>query len=140
MFDAIKKYLNRNQQRRRSYRQGRRGTVYEIICDENIITVSWLTIENERGHRNARWDDVILITAFKQDLWVVDRICLDIVLMDGSYIRVDEEMKGWDSLVQKLPDYLPGCKPFDEWFAAVAFPAFELNETPVFERLTSQTH
>lgn len=134
MLDAIKRYLSRVQQRRGSYREGRRGTVYEIVHDGNNMSVSWVTIENEKGGRLLTWDETISIKAFKRDIYAVDRICLVIGLRDGSGIEVDEEMSGWDSLVQKLPEYLPGCKSFGEWFEVVAFPAFQLNMTPIFDR------
>ena len=135
MLGAIKRYLNRVHQRRRSYREGRRGTVYEIVHDENQMSVSLLTMENEKGTRSFTWDEAISIKAFKRDLFAVDLICLGIELRDGSGIELDEEMAGWDSLVQKLPEYFPGCKNFSEWFQAVAFPAFQLNMTPIFERV-----
>ena len=108
--------------------------MYEIVHDENHMSVSWLTMENEKGSRLLTWDETISIKAFKRDLYAVDRICLLIGLKDGSGIEVDEEMSGWDSLVQKLPEYLPGCKSFGEWFQVVAFPAFQLNMTPIFDR------
>lgn len=135
MFSAISRYLNRINQRRLSYREGRRSTVFEIAHDEHHLRVSWLTIENEKGNRSLTWAEMISIKAFKRDLYAVDRICLGIELRDGSGIELDEEMAGWDSLVQKLPEYLPGCKSFGEWFEVVAFPAFQLNMTPIFERL-----
>jgi len=99
------------------------------------MNVSWLTIENERGSRSLTWDEVISIKAFKRDLYAVDRICLIIGLKDGSGVEIDEEMSGWDSLVQKLSEYLPGCRSFGEWFEVVAFPAFQLNMTSIFERV-----
>ena len=135
MFDSIKRYLGTVQRRRRSSREGRRGTVYEIVHDEKQVTVSWLTIENEKGSRSLTWDEVISINAFKRDLYVVDRVCLGIDLSDGSSIELDEEMNGWDALTQKLPEYLPGCKTFGEWYLEVAFPAFQLNMTVIFERV-----
>jgi len=98
------------------------------------MSVSWLTMENETGSRLLMWDETISIKAFKRDLFAVDRICLEILSKDGNSIEVDEEMSGWDSLVQKLPEYLPGCESFGEWFEGVAFPAFQLNMTPIFER------
>lgn len=82
------------------------------------------------------WDDAISIKAFKRDIWAVDLICLVIELSNGGGIEVNEEMGGWDSLVQKLPEYLPGCKTFGEWFETVAFPAFHPNLTSIFERLS----
>ena len=136
MLDALKTYLNRVRARRRSYREGRRGTVYKIVHDERHMSISWLTIENERGVRSLVWDEAISIKAYKVDVWAVDLICLGIELSDGSGIEVNEEMDGWDSLVQKLPEYLPGCITFGEWFEVVAFPAFQLNLTSIFERVS----
>ena len=135
MLHAIKRYLNRVRERRMSYREGRRGRVYEIVHDGTHMSLSWLTMENEKGNRSLTWNEVISIKAFKRDLYVVDLICLGIELRDGSAIEVDEEMSGWDSLVQKLPEYLPECKSFGEWFHLVGFPAFQLNMTSIFERV-----
>ena len=108
--------------------------MFEIAHDENQLSVSWLTLENEKGNIFLKWDETISIKAFKRDLYAVDRICLGIELKDGSAVELDEEMAGWDTLVQKLPEYLPGCKSFGEWFEVVAFPAFQLNLTPIFEK------
>jgi len=135
VVDAFKQFIELVQQRYKSHRDGRRPTVYEILHDADHLSVSWLTGKNKSGNRSLQWDDVVLLTAFKRDLYVVDRICLEIELKDGESIEVDEEMKSWDSLVQKLPEYLPGCKRFGEWFGVVAFPAFALNETRIFERV-----
>lgn len=133
MLDALKTYLNRARARRRSYREGRRGTVYKIAHDERHMSISWLTMENERGVTSLTWDEAISIKAFKRDLWAVDLICLEIELRGGNRIEVNEEMDGWDSLVQKLPEYLPGCTAFADWFEIVALPAFKLNLTSIFE-------
>ena len=51
---------------------------------------------------------------------------------DGSSAVISEDVEGWKELVDALPDYLPGCLPFHEWFFAVAFPAFEPNPTELF--------
>jgi hypothetical protein len=108
--------------------------VYEIAHDENHMNISWLTVENKRGSKSLTWNETISIKAFKRDLYVVDLICLGIELKDGSAIEINEEMGGFDSLVQKLPEYLPGCQTFGEWFQLVAFPAFQSNITAIFER------
>jgi hypothetical protein len=98
------------------------------------MNVSWLTVENEKGQRSVMWDDVISIAAFKRDLFTVDLICLVMTLKNDAAVQVDEEMNGWDSLVQTLPAYLRGCKKYEEWFQTVAFPAFQTNLTVLYER------
>src|SRR3954452_2512725 len=132
---TFKQLVQLVKERYKSHRDGRGKTVYELLHDADRLSVSWLTGKNESGNRSFQWDDAIVLTAFKRDLYVVDRICLEFELKDREIIEVDEEMKGFDSLVQKLPEYLPGCKSFGEWFEVVAFPAFKLNTTQIFERV-----
>jgi len=48
--------------------------------------------------------------------------------------ELNEEMNGWDSLVEALPRYLPGFKKSEEWFSDVAFPAFETNLTTLYTK------
>ena len=133
--DAFKQFFRLVQRRYKSHRDGTRLTEYEIFHDADHLSVSWLNEKNESGNASLQWNDVTLLIVFKRDLYVVDRICSAIELKDGKSTEVDEEMKGWDSLVQKLPEYLPGCKSFGEWFQVVAVPAFKLNETRIFERV-----
>lgn len=132
---TFKQLIQLVKQRYQSHRDGRGKTVYEILHDADRLSISWLTGKNVSGNKSFQWDDAIVLTAFKRDLYVVDRICLEFELKDGEIIEVDEEMKGFDALVQKLPEYLPGCKSFDEWFEVVAFPAFKLNATQIFQRV-----
>lgn len=80
------------------------------------------------------WPDVIRVEAFKRDLYTVDQVCLLFITTDGLGFEIHEEMSGWDTLVQALPTYLPGCQTFGEWFLTVIFPAFELNLTVIYER------
>jgi hypothetical protein len=98
------------------------------------MSVSGLTIENVSGHDILHWRDVIRVEAFKRDLYVVDQICLLFLKKDGFALEIHEEMSGFDTLVQSLPTYLPGCQTFGEWFLTVAIPAFELNLTVIYER------
>ena len=98
------------------------------------MTVSSLTIENESRQTVFHWRDVIRVEAFKRDLWAVDQICLAFIQTGDTEVEINEEMDGWNSLVEQLPDYLPGCQKFEEWFQPVAIPAFELNLRVIYER------
>jgi hypothetical protein len=86
------------------------------------------------GEVFAPWSRIVAIHAFKEDLLVIDRISLRFGLDDGTSVVISEEVEGWKDLVDALPDYLPGCLPFHEWFFAVAFPAFETNPTELYRR------
>jgi hypothetical protein len=80
------------------------------------------------------WSGICLVTAFKRDLFTVDCICLHFADADGTVVELNEEMAGWNRLVDALPTLLPGCKPQSEWYFAVAFPAFTANPTQIYHR------
>ena len=138
MLTGLKSYFNRVYQRSKSLREGRRRTVYTITHDSDGMNVASLTIENETGTTSLHWRDVIRVEAFKRDLYAVDLICLAFILGDNTEIEIHEEMEGWKTLVTNLPEYLPGCQRFEEWFRPVAVPAFDLNLTVIYERDTAQ--
>jgi hypothetical protein len=81
-----------------------------------------------------RWADVRKAVAFKRDQYVVDRICIIFELSDSA-LEVNEDMQGWEQLVNQLPAHLPGTRVYTDWFGEVAFPAFKTNEKAIFERV-----
>jgi len=78
------------------------------------------------------WNKISRILVFKRDLFTVDCICLLIATEDGPAYELNEEMKGWRSFIEALPEHIPGCKPWTDWFQSVAFPAFATNETEIY--------
>lgn len=103
-----------------------------IIHNPELILVErW-----ERGIKTASrmvcWGDVFHVVAFKRDLFSADLVCLEIQDGVNSSIEVDEQMEGWQELVAKLPDYLPGFPRFGEWFSRVALPPFATRPTELF--------
>jgi hypothetical protein len=134
MLQAFKSYCQRLHERQKSYYAGRRGTSYTIFHNANSMKLSWLSMENERGELVVSWQDVVGIETFKRDLYAVDLICLAFIRKDSKSLELNEEMDGWKSLVDKLPEYFPGCQKFEEWFEVVAFPAFEPNLATIYRR------
>ena len=98
------------------------------------MKLSWVGMKEDRGEKVIAWEDVIRVEAFKRDLYAVDLICLSIHFDHNTSIEIDEEMAGWDSLVDRLEEYLPRSKKFDYWFELVAFPAFKRNLTVIYRR------
>jgi hypothetical protein len=96
------------------------------------MRLSWLGLKYDRGEIVIAWRDAVRIEVFKRDLYSVDLICLTIFLKDSKAVEINEEMEGWNSLVEKLPEYLTGCQKFEEWFQVVAFPAFKSNNTVIY--------
>jgi hypothetical protein len=80
------------------------------------------------------WEAVARVVAFKRDLYIHDLLCVTFELADGSGFEIHEHMMGWQDLIDSLHDRLPGSVPFVEWWQEVVFPAFETNETTLFER------
>ena len=109
-------------------------TVFTIFHNANALKLSWRGPSHDNGDFVIAWKDTIRIEVFKRDLFAMDLICLDIVLRDDRTLEVNEEMDGWKSLVDKLPEYLPGCQTLEDWFPPVVFPAFKTNRTIIYLR------
>lgn len=78
------------------------------------------------------WSRIAKMDVFKRDLFGHDLVCMAIEASDGAVLEVDEEMDGWMPFIEILPDRLPGCKPWHDWFMRVTFPAFETNLETIF--------
>jgi len=104
MLEGFRSYLHRVAEKQKSYRQGRRRTVYKIFHNANAMKVSWLGVENDRGEIVIAWKDTVRVEAFKRDLYAVDLICLSVLLKDNKAIEINEEMEGFESLAGKLPE------------------------------------
>ena len=111
---------------------------YAISFDSSAFTVTNLRDRRQEAVTMS-WQDVSQVTAFKRDLFTVDCICLFLARSDDIGVELDEEMASWKSFIEALPQYLPGCKPWSEWFMDVAFPAFETKLTLVYDRASTRT-
>ena len=127
-------YFSRSVTRAMSIFKGRRGTEYTINVLPEGVRLSWLTLEGESGHRRIRWEDISSVVVYKRDLYTSDMICLLCTLVDGFQFEFQEEMPCWQSLVDALPQHLPGCPVYSEWWNPVAVPAFVTNERTLFQR------
>ena len=116
----------------RATRTVRRGPVYTIFHNANALKLSWVGAFKDRGEIVIAWRDAVSIEAFKRDLYSVDLICLTFHLRNEKVVEINEEMGGFESLVTTLPEYLPGCQTFGEWYTEVAFPAFKPNLTVIY--------
>ena len=134
MLEGFRPYLYRVRERQKSYGGGRREAVYTIFHNANAMKLSWSSIKNEKYELVVAWEDTVGVKAFKRDLYTVDLICLAILLKHNQAVELNEEMTGWESLVEKLPTYLPGCQRFEDWFSAVAYPSFKPNVTDIYPR------
>ena len=104
MIDELK-YLYRVAERQKAAYTGRRETAYTIFHNANAMKLSFVGMKNERGQLVFAWQDTVQVKAFKRDLYAVDLICLAILMKNNKAVEINEEMSGWESLVEKLPQF-----------------------------------
>jgi hypothetical protein len=134
MAGGVQNYFRRVGERIKSYARGRRGTAFYISHDAGGLRVTSLNMGNEFGEAACRWEQVAAVVTYKRDLFAYERIQLHLRLADGRAVELHEGMTGWAALVDKLPEYLPGMRPFAEWRDAAAFPAFLPNAKLLYAR------
>jgi hypothetical protein len=78
------------------------------------------------------WGATNCINAFKVDLFTIDMICFEFYQGDGSRIEINEQMGGFDLVVEVLPGRFKG---FDrDWLGKVAKSAFATNFTELWKK------
>jgi len=78
------------------------------------------------------WARVTKITAFKLDLWSKDLVCIEFEQENGTSVRTNEEMPGYDALKKTLPLRFAGLNV--EWEKSVVLPAFATNLTVLWSK------
>jgi hypothetical protein len=136
MLPLFKAYFGRLAERLSSSRTVARDRVYKIFHNANALKVSWAGPVNDTGEIVIAWRDIVRVEVFKRDMYAVDLICVTFHLSAEKSLEINEDMDGWESLMQKLPEYLPGCQTFGDWFTEVAFPAFKRNLKVIYRRQT----
>jgi hypothetical protein len=104
-----------------------------ISFDDESLRVSNLRGGRESSLFEKRWSEVTVAIAYKRDCFSYDVICVAIETSTGA-IEIHEQMRGWNSLVQALPERLPGCQKYEEWFTKVAQPPFATSQIEIFRR------
>ncbi len=78
------------------------------------------------------WEDIEKLKAFKLDLVALDEICLMLVINSGESFQISESTEGWFLFNRKLKQHFPEINA--NWEIEIANPAFERNETVLFDR------
>jgi hypothetical protein len=130
----MKQFFHNVKERIKSQREGRRNTVYEIEVGSSELKVRWLTMENTTGENKVAWSDVVSARAFKRDLFMMDCVCLQFTLLNGTVIEVNEDMKGWKNLLSSLPSVLSGFPEVNSWLGKVTLPPFAVQLTELWKK------
>jgi hypothetical protein len=121
--------------RLRQFLRGR-SAQYPLYADHHIShDRDGLTLEQAAGGIVGRfaWPEVQGAIAFKRDLLTTDMVCIEFALETSSF-EINEETPGWQTVVEVLPAYLLGARPYAEWWPKVQQPPFEASTVTVFRR------
>jgi hypothetical protein len=77
------------------------------------------------------WNEIDKLIGFKIDRFTIDDICLRIEAENKISIAA-EEFNGWRKFITELLNYFP--KIDKNWEGIIANPAFERNETVLYNR------
>jgi|SRR5690606_20240437 len=98
---------------------------------EPINSFSYYESGFNLNEKHINWDDIRRITVHKEDLITVDCIYVNIELETDDFFRIHEDLPEYDEFMKKLQD---NVQISPAWFQYVAFPAFERNETVIYDK------
>ena len=106
----------------------------KIYNDNGIFTYyeNGFEIKIENTVKNLKWNEIKTLIAYKKDLFAVDIICLDIILENETFLKINEETKGWFKFLEHSKEKLEIKDKTSEMNIAVT--AFEPNTTIIFDR------
>jgi len=82
---------------------------------------------------NVAWADITGVAAYKANLVFLDLICMSISTESGT-VEINDEIDGWERLIEEFPDHLPGFPRVSAWFHRVALPLFDTNFTRLYSK------
>ena len=97
-------------------------------------SLPWLSVQVGEGAADIRWHQIKEVRALKTVARQYDLICLRIETYDGRQVDLDEDLDGWEALIDALPRRLTGCRTWQDWWPEVAWPPLRETETVVFTR------
>ena len=97
-----------------------------MSAPEVTITDSGFRLHGcQDGPLEVRWSDIVEIVAYKFAAFAYDVVCLRFRLhATDEFIEMAEESPGYENFVKAVAARFPLA---DNWWQAVAFPAFETN-------------
>jgi len=105
----------------------------DAVLTWNTTGITLRRMEKGKGllTTTVAWRDITGVTEFKADLGFVDLLCMAIFTENGEF-EINEQMEGWEKLIEELPTYLPGFPHASSWFDRVAQPPFSTNFTRLY--------
>lgn len=104
---------------------------YPLSKEKKIIFTYTETGFYTENNKHINWSSVNRVIAYKEDLITVDCIHVNIELENDISFTVHEDLSMYNEFIEQLEENIE-IKP--TWFQEVAFPAFERNETVIYEK------
>ena len=86
----------------------------------------------EKEHVLIKWIEIQKITAYKKDLFTTDEIWLIVEVDNDKSFEINETTPGWYQFIKKIEMKFQSIS--NTWFKDISVPAFERNETVLYER------
>ena len=83
---------------------------------------------------HVEWSDIRHVRIFKQDLFMTDRIVIELRRRSASSVQLGEDDIDLQVLLQQLELFLPKFKMPQDWFGKVAFPPFKRCQRELWTR------
>ena len=104
-----------------------------IHCDRTKLIVTDYFPDGATRIFKATWNEINGAVAYKRDCFAYDLLCVGFSTPDGSF-ETNEQMEGWETLIEMLPTYLPGTPKPEQWWGKVVQPPFAINATTLFSK------
>lgn len=89
------------------------------------------TLGSDKEAKTIEWNDIDLISAYKQDLLTVDCIVIGIHFRQGS-VSISDQSEGFVKFMELASQKLPHFNK--DWFMELAFPAFETKQMIIYKK------
>ena len=99
--------------------------------DKIELTENGFQVNYNEEITQFQWSEIEKLTGFKVDRFTIDDICLKIESTTKTAIAA-EKFQGWQCFINKMLTEFPQIDK--NWKGIIAKPAFERNETELFNR------
>lgn len=82
---------------------------------------------HEARHIPVSWSEITKIDAYQRDKFG-ENTMLVFTLKDGSTVELNQDLPGWNEIVDQLPRSLAGCQSRGDWWRGAVTPSAKKNE------------
>ena len=105
----------------------------EIYNDDGIFEYndSGFIIQTPKSKENINWDQIYLMLGYKEDLFSIDSICLNVYYGENKSFNINEETLGWFNFLKYSKTVFPNIEK--DWEFNISVPVFERKLTVIYD-------